>query len=131
MSKSKDNVLTPMPLLEEVWSWWRDGSVHRARWPQRADVLAAGTEVDPALLDVVSAVLMEVRKAKSEEHRPQRSPVARLVVEDGAAQLAALRAGQQDLCNAGTVAEMVLQEAPQRSVSVELAPVAEPVPGGS
>ena len=83
------------------------------------------------MLDVVSAVLRDVRKAKSEEHRSQRSPVARLVVKDGAAQLAALQAGQQDLCNAGTVGELVLQEAPERWVSIELAPVAERVPGGS
>jgi valyl-tRNA synthetase len=82
-------------VAEEVWSWWQKGSVHQTRWPRREDVLAAGTVIDPAPLDVISAVLSEVRKAKSEEHRSQRSPVARLVVKDNAAQLAALQAGQR------------------------------------
>jgi len=33
---------------EEVWSWWRDGSIHRAPWPDHRDVraLAGGPDVN-------------------------------------------------------------------------------------
>src|SRR5204862_287868 len=41
---------------EEVWSWWREGSVHRAAWPTREELLAT-PEADGApdgLLDVAA-----------------------------------------------------------------------------
>ena len=117
-------------VAEETWSWWQAGSVHRARWPHRGELVGGDAKVDPAVLETVSSVLMEVRKAKSEERRSQRSAVARLVVEDTPAQLAVLRAGQDDLCNAGGVGELVLREALARAVTVELAPEAETAGAG-
>jgi valyl-tRNA synthetase len=50
---------------EEVWSWWRTGSVHRAAWPT-AGVLreAAGAQADPRLLGVVGTALAGVRSRR-------------------------------------------------------------------
>ena len=71
-------------VCEEVWSWWREGSVHRADWPDAAELRLAATAADgpreDAALEIAADVLREVRKAKSEARRPMRAPVARVVV---------------------------------------------------
>ncbi|PZG29204.1 valine--tRNA ligase [Spongiactinospora gelatinilytica] len=106
-----------MPFVtEEVWSWWRDGSVHRSYWPVPADT---GTGGDPEVLAAVAAVLAQVRKAKSEAKRSMRSEVARLTVTGPAAAL--VRHAQDDLCAAGNVEEFVLDPAPGPAVEVILA----------
>ena len=81
---------------------------------------------DPAVLDVVGEVLMAVRKAKSAQHRSQRSAVTRLLVADDGDRLGTLRQGQDDLCRAGTVQHLELRAAPDRAITVELAPVPDP-----
>lgn len=108
-------------VTEEVWSWWQAGSIHRAPWPQRSELREAVNGADPAVLDVVSSVLVEVRKAKTAQRRSQRSEVARLVVQDRSERLAALRVGETDLRRAGSIRQLVLQEAATRAVTVELA----------
>ena len=65
-------------VTEEVWSWWRDGSVHRAPWPTAAELEAyiGGPDPEGALaLERAALVLGEVRKAKSEGKRPLTTPV--------------------------------------------------------
>jgi valyl-tRNA synthetase len=113
---------------EEVWSWWREGSVHRQSWPDAAALRAAGGEGgDPAVLAVAAEVLGRIRKAKSEAKTSMRTPVDRLVVRDTPARVALLRAGLVDVVNAGVVTgggvtveegeptvEVVLGEAPPR-----------------
>jgi len=65
-------------VTEEAWSWWRDGSVHRTAWPRTSELEAhAG---DPAILDAASAVLGEVRRAKSDAKASMRAEVERVVV---------------------------------------------------
>jgi valyl-tRNA synthetase len=118
---------------EEVWSWWQQGSVHRAPWPD-ADQLrvAAGAdgETDAAsngrgreevALEVTADVLREVRKAKSQAGRPMRAPVRRVVVRDTAERLAALALGEGDLLAAGTIEQLEPVEDGEFAVEVELA----------
>src|SRR5690606_33225212 len=90
-------------VTEEVWSWWRDGSIHRAPWPTEAELPDGG---DPAVMDGVAEVLGRVRKAKSEAKVSMRAEVSRLTVETPA--FDAIRAAQDDLCAAGNVEEFVL-----------------------
>ncbi|HWH27830.1 MAG TPA: valine--tRNA ligase [Mycobacteriales bacterium] len=66
---------------EEVWSWWRDGSVHRQPWPDAAALRPAGVdETEADVLRRAAEVLGEVRKAKSTAKTSQRTPVVRLVL---------------------------------------------------
>ena len=52
-------------VTEEVWSWWHEGSVHRAPWPNAAD-LAAYHAGDLNVLLAAARVLGAVRRTKTE-----------------------------------------------------------------
>ncbi|MEV0230205.1 valine--tRNA ligase [Nonomuraea sp. NPDC050786] len=108
--------------VEEAWSWWHKGSVHSARWPQASELSGVAVPDNGAILDATSSALRDVRKAKSEERRSQRTPVASLVIEELPERAAALRMAETDLRQAGTVENLVIREAAERRVVVELAP---------
>jgi valyl-tRNA synthetase len=80
-------------VTEEVWSWWKEGTVHRAPWP-RGEELQAG---DPLVLERVSEVLGAVRKAKSAARVSMRTPLERLSVTADPARLLLLRQAEDDL----------------------------------
>ncbi|MGB8652051.1 MAG: valine--tRNA ligase [Mycobacteriales bacterium] len=103
---------------EEVWSWWREGSVHRASWPTTDGLKTGG---DPAVLEVAGTVLSQVRKAKSSAQVSMKTEVSRLVVRDTAARLALVREAQVDLVNAGVVTGELLLEEGEPGVEVTLA----------
>jgi valyl-tRNA synthetase len=111
-------------VTEEVWSWWQEGSVHRAAWPAGDELRALASDADHAVLDVASEILSAVHKAKTSERRSLRTHVERLVIEDAPDRLDALRFAESDVRGAGNVHELVLREADALLVSVELA--AEP-----
>jgi len=60
---------------EEVWSWWQTGSIHRASWPTRTDLLGGTTAIESteALLDAVCNVLAVIRRTKTEAKVSQRN----------------------------------------------------------
>ena len=93
---------------EEVWSWWRSGSVHRAAWPAADALRDAGQAADPRTLAVVGAALAGVRKAKSEAKVSMRTDVARAVVAGPAADVALLESVAADLRGAGRIADLSL-----------------------
>jgi valyl-tRNA synthetase len=109
-------------VTEEVWSWWRPGSVHREPWPAIGEMGATDGTGD--LFDLAGWVLGRVRSAKTERRRSMRAPVARAVVRVGSEQAQLLAGAAADLREAGTIAELVIQPVPdgaEPSVSVELA----------
>ena len=70
-------------VTEEVWSWWRPGSVHTAPWPTAAEVVApiAGADVQAfAVRDATQAALAEVRRVKSILKKPTKAVIARAVL---------------------------------------------------
>jgi valyl-tRNA synthetase len=90
-------------VTEEVWSWWQDGSVHQARWPEAADVRKLADDGDPRLVEAVGVALSAVRRAKSEAKLSMKAEVATVTVT-GAPDVVALvgRAGP-DLRAAGGI----------------------------
>ena len=90
-------------VTEEVWSWWRDGSIHRSAWPDGDALRTAAAGADPLPLRVAADVLTEVRRAKSEAKQSMRAAIARVVVTDTAERLAALALVADDLKDAGVV----------------------------
>ncbi len=106
-------------VAEEVWSWWQEGSVHRAPWPT-AEELPVG--VDGLVAGVAVSALSAVRGAKSAAKVSMRAPVARLRVTDSVERLAALRQVEGDLRRAGAIADIVYVEGPKGGYQVELDP---------
>ncbi len=119
-------------VTEEVWSWWKEGSIHRAAWPTPAEVEAVIGAPDTSgelTLERAGLVLGDVRRTKSEAKRPLTTPVEHLVVRDTPANLAALRAADTDLRAAGFIQTMELAEAAAYEVVVKLADP-QPAPQG-
>ena len=96
---------------EEVWSWWRTGSVHRASWPVTDGYAGLAAEGDPEVLTVVGEALSGLRKSKSEAKVKQRTAVLSATVSAPATQLEQLRAGLEDLKAAGNAADLTLSPA--------------------
>jgi valyl-tRNA synthetase len=113
-------------VTEEVWSWWRDGSIHRAAWPTPDDVLreiGGGPDRAGALaLERAALVLSEVRRTKSEAKRPLTTPVVQATVRDTSDNLTSLRTSESDVRAAGFVELLTLLESDAFSVTVDLAP---------
>jgi valyl-tRNA synthetase len=97
-------------VAEEVWSWWQEGSVHRAAWPDAVELRAAAGAADPLVLEVSTAALAEVRKAKTTAKRSLRTEVERAVVTDAPERIAALRLAADDLRESGRIATLELVE---------------------
>ena len=112
-------------VTEEVWSWWHEGSVHRAPWPTSDALLAliggADESASPAL-ERAALVLGEVRKTKSEAKVKLSTKVERLVVRDTAEHLTALRTAEADLVSSGFVLHLITEVSDTFGVDVLLAP---------
>lgn len=93
---------------EEVWGWWQTGSIHRASWPARSDLLSGTTAIDSAekLLDAVCTVLAAIRRTKTEAKVSQRAEIEHVLVHATSEQIALVQLGLVDLVNAG-VAETI------------------------
>ncbi len=104
---------------EEAWSWFHDGSVHVAGWPE-----PLGIEGDPAVLTAVGEALVGVRRAKTEAKASQKTPVARVTIAAPPASIAALQLAEGDLKAVGRIAEIAYTDAEATAVAaIELAPV--------
>jgi valyl-tRNA synthetase len=126
-------------VTEEVWSWWQEGSVHRASWPS-APALASGPASgsafasaepggvgDPSVLATAAVVLGQIRKAKSAAKVSMRAEAARVIVRVPSPEAAdAVRASEDDLRAAGNIADFSFVLVPGGELATEVT-LAEPV----
>jgi len=93
-------------VTEEVWSWWRPGSVHQASWPSSAEVLAPIGGRDEGALAVRLATqdaLAEVRRVKSLLKKPTKAVIATAVLPT---RFAGLMPGARDFQAATHIREL-------------------------
>jgi valyl-tRNA synthetase len=110
---------------EEIWSWWRPGSVHTSSWPTESEILDACGGADEAgaqALQMAAQVLGEIRKKKSEEQRPLKCAVSRIVIRAPEQKLAMLPDVEQDLRASGLIHQLDTLVSEALQVDVELSP---------
>jgi valyl-tRNA synthetase len=88
---------------EEVWSWWREGSVHRAAWPDAAPLRAAAGSADAGVVAAAGSALTALRKVKSEAKVSMRTEIAAVTLAVPAALRAGVEVALQDVRSAGRV----------------------------
>jgi valyl-tRNA synthetase len=89
-------------VTEEVWSWWQDGSIHLATWPDPDEVAVDGP-ADPDLLAAVAAALTGIRGAKSAAKASMRAPLSRVEISGPEAAVRAAETAAADLRKAGKI----------------------------
>ena len=114
-------------VTEEVWSWWRPGSVHLQAWPN-GDDLRGSTAVDgqPAnarIAEVAAQAIAEIRKHKTAARRSLATPVVACTLTDTAERLDLLRPALADVAAAARAEKITLSEGDSLAVNIELAPV--------
>ncbi len=107
-------------VTEEVWSWCQDGSIHRAPWPDPAELTAAAGAGDQSVLDAAIAAIAAVRKAKSQAQLPMKHPVTLLRLTAAEDDLAALEAARGDVLAAGKAASLELRAAETAAPAYEV-----------
>jgi len=94
-------------VTEEVWSWWRTGSIHAAPWPtsQELDALLADASEntrasDQAAYEWATDVLFDVRKQRSEAKQPLKVPITKVTIRAESETLALMPHVEGDLRSA-------------------------------
>ena len=90
-------------VTEEVWSWYRTGSVHRSAWPQAAGLRAAAGGANAGLVTRAGLALAALRKVKSEAKTSQRTPILSVAVTAEPAVADAIESVRTDLIEAAKV----------------------------
>jgi len=107
---------------EEAWSWFAEGSVHRAPWPSSVE-LGGGGERE-TLLPLVSEALVAIRRAKTDAKVSQKTAVRSAVVRGTDDELRLLREAADDLRAVGRIESLRFE--PGEALGVEDVALAPP-----
>ncbi len=106
---------------EEVWSWWREGSVHTAPWPDQSSLAAAaGSDPDPDILAVASVALTEIRRPKTEAKRSLKTRITSATLTVPEQNRARLENAMPDLVDSGNIDAYEILDGVELTVSAEL-----------
>ncbi len=108
---------------EEVWSWWRSGSVHTSGWPSASALRdIAGDTADPAIMALAGAALTELRRPKTEAKRSLKTRITSATITVPASERSRLEAAMADLVDSGNVDAYEITEGDELGVVAVLEP---------
>jgi valyl-tRNA synthetase len=111
-------------VTEEVWSWWRPGSIHRSPWPAPDDVVSGIGGDDLKAVDIFSQAqlaLAEVRRIKALEKRPVKAVIERAVLPIS---FALLRPAEEDFKAAAHIRELTFADIAEPDLTFAQEPAA-------
>jgi valyl-tRNA synthetase len=111
-------------VTEEVWSWWRTGSVHRASWPDAAVLEKAGSDGDARFYVDAQLANGEIRREKSLRGMKIKTPV-KVTIEADAETLNSLKKVESEISSANTATIVFL---PGQETRFSVMPGDEPPP---
>ena len=115
-------------VTEEVWSWWRPGSIHTATWPTPEEIVApiGGEDAEAAAITLqTQAALGEIRRIKALEKRPVKAVIERAILPEP---FRALTPAAQDLRAAAHIRELAFGDVTEPVLTFAAEPVAVPEP---
>lgn len=112
-------------VTEEVWAWWKDGSIHNSNWPTSAQLRAHGG--DSSVLVVTAEVISQLRKVKSEAKVSMKAEISKAVITAPKNVIAQVKLVATDLMAAGRVSSdfAYVESAGPISIEIELAPTSD------
>ena len=111
-------------VTEEVWSWWRPGSIHKAAWPTSEEVVAPIGGADAAAVTVFlqcQLALADIRRIKAVAKKPAKAVIDRAVLP---AALESLRPAARDFQAATRIRELVFADVSEPDLTFAEEPIA-------
>ena len=125
-------------VTEEVWSWWQEGSIHRAAWPALEEIEAlvpdtsdTARSADERAYRWATDVLFEARKQRSEAKQPLKVWITKVRVKAEAAAVELMPIVAADLRAALRVRAFETSIGTPREIVVEGYEPVPPLPGGA
>jgi valyl-tRNA synthetase len=113
-------------VCEEVWSWSRGGSIHRAAWPtseELVNVSGSDESARRAVLHLTEA-LNAIRKGKADHKVSIGTPVQQVVYQATDDAIACLTLLERDLKAAARADALILKAGTEQAVEITLKPSA-------
>jgi valyl-tRNA synthetase len=113
-------------VTEEVWSWWKPGSIHRAPWPTHDEVVEpiGGPDVGAlAVRDATQGALADVRRLKSILKKPVKAVITSA---DVPVAFQAMEPASRDFQAATHIRELRFADVAESQLEFAEEPAAEP-----
>jgi valyl-tRNA synthetase len=117
---------------EEVWSWSNSGSIHRATWPTREEIVRVSGTDETARQAVahVTEALNAIRKGKVDQKVSIGTPVQQVVYQANDEAIACLKLVERDIKAASRAEVLILKSGAEPAVEITLKPAPQPAEPG-